>query len=303
MLVSRKKIKTIPAFMGYLKICLAAVIWGSLGIFVRAINLPVTEIVFFRVVFAATATLAVVAVQKRLFQLKLKKHRGLMILRSVGLTANWLLFFCALKFTTIANAVLLTYTAPIFIVLLSPMLLKEKIELKTIFSLVASIMGIVLIIFPGLTIGAGAHLFGMVCALGAAITYALLVITSKYLLDEYTPASLVFYESFISFFILAPFMFVSFSRPTTSEWIILVVMGIVNTALAAFLYISGLEQVKAQHAGVLAYLDPLTAMILAILFLSETPTIYTIIGGILVLIAGLNIIVQKRIEQPFIPPD
>ncbi|MDO8885666.1 EamA family transporter [Candidatus Oleimmundimicrobium sp.] len=299
--MNKGKTKTIPVFMGYLKICLAAIIWGSLGIFVRVINLPITEIVFFRVVFAATATFAVVVAQKKLFQLKLKRHRGLMILRGAGLTINWLMFFCAIRFTTIANAVLLTYTAPIFIVLLLPIFLKEKIELKTIFSLILSMIGITLIIFPGLKIGAGTHLFGMICALGAAITYALLVITSKYLLDEYTPASLVFYESFISFLILTPFMFVNFSKPTSGELLILIIMGVVNTALAAFLYISGLKQVKAQHAGVLAYLDPLTATILAILFLSEVPTIYTVVGGILVLIAGLNIIIQKRIEQPLIP--
>ncbi len=291
----------VPATMGYLKICLAAIIWGSLGIFVRAINLPITEIVFFRVIFAASAVFVVLVAQKRLFQLKLKGHRGLMMLRCGGLTINWLMFFCALKFTTIANAVLLTYTAPIFIVLLSPIFLKEKIELKTVFSLILSMIGITLIIFPGLKIAAGTHFFGMICALGSAITYALIVIANKYLLNEYTPASLVFYESFISFFILVPFMFVNFSGPTNGELLILIIMGVVNTALAAFLYTSGLKQVKAQHAGVLAYLDPLTATVLAILFLSEIPTAYTIIGGVFILMGGLTIIIQKRVEQLLIP--
>jgi len=291
----------VPATMGYLKICLAAIIWGSLGIFVRVINLPITEIVFFRVIFAASAVFVVLVAQKRLFQLKLKGHRGLMILRGAGLTINWLMFFCAIRFTTIANAVLLTYTAPVFIVLWSPMFLKEKTESKTVFSLILSMVGITLIVFPGLKIGAGTHLFGMICALGSAITYALIVIVNKYLLNEYTPASLVFYESFISFFILVPFMFVNFSRPTGGELLILIIMGVVNTALAAFLYTSGLKQVKAQHAGVLAYLDPLTAMVLAILFLSEIPTVYTVIGGVLILIGGLTVIIQKQLEQPLIP--
>ncbi|HDP70054.1 MAG TPA: hypothetical protein ENN38_04500 [Actinobacteria bacterium] len=291
----------VPIKIGHLKICLAAVIWGSLGIFIRAVDLPVTTIVFFRVTFATVAIFVIILARGNLSQLRLRKHRGLMILRGLGLTINWLLFFYALTLTTIANAVLLTYTAPIFIVFLSAIILKEKVELKTVFSLIVCMAGIVLIVFPGLKIGTGAHLIGMICALGSATTYGLLVIASKYLLGEYMPESLVFYESFVTFLVLAPFVLVNFSKPSSLEWLLLAIMGIAHTALAALLYTSGLKQIKAQYAGIFAYLDPLTAIILAFLFLSETPTAYTIIGGVFILTGGLTIIIQRRVEQPLIP--
>lgn len=287
--------------VGYLKIVCAAVIWGSLGIFVRKIPLSAPTIVFWRILFAAATILVLILAKGGAGQLRVRGHRGLLLFCGIGLTLNWVLFFYALKLTTIANAVLLTYTAPIFIALFASLFLGEILERATLLSLTLSMLGVALIVSPfGFTLGES-HLTGIVCALGSAISYGLLVIASKVLLQHLPILTMMFYEDLIGILLLSPFLFprlpaggVSHSEISSTTWVLLIIMGVVHTALAAFLYLSGLKEVKAQHAGVLAYFDPLSAIVFALIFLGEVPGILTLIGGLLILLAGFNIAARGR---------
>lgn len=280
--------------IGYLKIVCAAVIWGSLGVFVRKIPLSAPAIVSWRVLFAAITILVLILAKGRAEQLRVRGYRGLLLFCGIGLTLNWTLFFYALKLTTVANAVLLTYTAPIFIALFASLFLREILERATFLSLALSMLGVALIISPfGFALG-GSHLAGILCALGSAISYGLLVIASKVLLQHLPILTMMFYEDLIGVLLLSPFLFLSRLEISPTTWVLLIILGVVHTALAAFLYLSGLKDIKAQHAGVLAYFDPLSAIVFALIFLGEVPGILTLFGGLLILLAGFNIVVRER---------
>lgn len=282
---------------GYLKIIVAAIIWGSLGIFVRHIPLSAPTAVFYRLLFSFIAVSLIISFRHRPEELKVKKSRALLICCGVGITINWVLFFYALKLTTIANAVFLTYTAPIFIALFASLILKERLERATFISIAISMAGIFLITSPVGTILKSKHLIGALCALGSAVTYGLLVTCSKIIMRNVSVLTLIFYENGIGVMLLFPFAAFDKLPLTSVTWLLLIILGVIHTTLAAFLYLNGLKQVKAQHAGVLAYVDPLSAVIFALIFLGELPTFLVMVGGLLIILAGLNIVIKSGKHQ------
>lgn len=209
---------------------------------------------------------------------------------------NWLAFFLSLKLTTVANAVLLTYTAPLFIALMAPFLLKESLEKTTILALFLSFIGIILILTPASIELNLRQLSGIFWGLLSGFTYAILVVLVKPLLKIYSPMLLMFLESFTATLVLLPFVL---SQPLQLNFFslsLLVIMGILHTAIANILYLEGLRQLKAQIAGVLSYLDPLSASFFAFIFLQEVPRLETIIGGFLILLA--NYLTARQIYAP-----
>ncbi len=282
-----------PTRISYLKIIAAAIIWGSLGVFVRHIPLSAPATVFYRLLFSFCAVSLVILFSHQTQHLKVRKNRFLLIFCGFGITINWVLFFYALKLISIANAVFLTYTAPIFIALFAWLILKERLERITFVSIAISMIGVFLITSPGdATIG-GKHLIGALCALGSAVTYGLLIACSKIIMKNLSPLTLIFYENGIGVLLLLPFALSEKLPVNLTTWLLLVILGVIHTMLAGFLYLSGLKEVKAQRAGVLAYIDPLSAVIFALIFLGELPGLLTIIGGLLIVLAGVNIVIKS----------
>lgn len=275
--------------IGYSKIAVAAIIWGSVGLFVRALDVPILIMVFYRFAFALLATFLILPLTPELRKLRIKKNQILLIVAGLVLTLNWIFFFYALVLTTVANAVLVTYTAPILVALFAPLFLKERLEWKTVISLILSMAGILFIISPT-RISLGKPLLGIIFAFGTSLTYATLVIIAKELLENISVLVIIFYESLIATVVLSPFAFVAGLPSGFETWFLLFVLGIAHTVLAPYLYLSGLKVVKAQRAGILTYFDPLSATILATFFLGELPRFSTLVGGFLIIVAGYNVI-------------
>ena len=275
--------------LGYIKIAVAAIIWGSVSLLVRALDLPVLLMVFYRFLFAVAAALSVLVFSRSSFKIRTKKNLSLLILSGFFLTLNWVFFFYALVLTTVANAVLVTYTAPILVALFAPHFLKEKLEWNTVISLVLAMSGISFILSPA-DLSMGKPLLGIIFAFGTSLTYASLVIIAKELLPGLPVLIIIFYQSLIAMVALSPFSLLGGGPKGFEAWFLLIIMGIVHTLIAPYLYLSGLKVVKAQRAGILTYFDPLSATIFAALFLGEIPGFYTLLGGILIIAAGYNII-------------
>ncbi len=277
-------------YAGYLAISFAAIIWGTLGLVVRAIALPSYVIVFYRVVFSMFVVAVIVILQRNFETFKIRKHGIILILSGGILTLNWIAFFSALRLTTIANAVLLTYTYPILVAVMAPLFLKEKIEFATIISLILSIIGMILIVSPSELSFRGGDLFGIFYALISALTYAILVIAAKKMLPDISSYTIMFYQAMVVALVLGPLVFSRTFSISNFDWILLALLGAVHSTFAVYLYFKGLRNVKAQYASVFTYLDPVSATFFASLFLGEQPSVYTIVGGALILIAGFNVV-------------
>jgi len=276
-------------FSGYFYVAAAAIIWGSNGVIVNMVPYDAYTIAFFRVVFANLALLPVILLTKKREVVSAARHWKIMLSLGGLLALGWALLFHSMKLIAIANAVLLNYMAPIFVALLAPLVLKEKLEKSTLLALAISVVGIVVISYqqnlrisdPG-----GFNLAGIILGLLAGLAYAGFVIVSKKALSSFSSLVVAFYSYFVASICLLPFVIGTDFSPDLTPWMLLLVLGILNTAFAVTLYLKGLGMVKAQKAVVFTYLEPASAVVFGFLFLAQPPTPLMLVGGFLILVAG-----------------
>ncbi len=274
---------------GLLQIAAAATIWGSIPVLVYAVDTPSFVIVFWRVVFAAATLAGFLLWRGRIREVLLLPRRRVRALIGMGtlLTFNWILFFTALKLTSVAVAVLLGYLGPVFVALLTPVFTKQRFDRRILLPLALALAGTMAIVdLSEFGLRSSSELLGAGFAFVSAITYAILVLNAKrlvqgipatvYMLVEYSTASLL----------LLPFALLMDGPSTVTEWGALATLGVVNTALTGFLFLSALRRVRADHAAILTYAEPVSAVVFAAVFLAEPITLTTALGGCAVIGAG-----------------
>ena len=270
--------------LAYLEIILAMIIWGSVGILARLIPFSSKIIVFYRVLFAFIS-LSLYTFLKGEYNIDIEDNKIYVIIATgFFLALNWLFFFKAIKTTTIAAATISYYTSPIILSFLAVFLLKEKMNLKVIISLISSFIGLILIISTNGIDTVSPRLIGIFYGLTAAFFYALFSVTNK-MIKAVSSLKLTLIQSGIATLIFIPFI-LPLEIPDIKSLLLLIFMGVFHTAFALILYLDGLSKVKAHNVGILSYIDPLSAVILAALFFNEIPGYMTIIGAIFILASG-----------------
>ena len=263
------------------------------GIFVKGINnMETASILFYRLLFGLGAVVLYLKLIGKLNELRLGKKRNYMLLLGVLNTITLFTYFSAFKYSSLAVAVLLLYTAPVYVTLLSPLILKERITLKNIFALTLSISGIVLIVNPGEFMGIsaeGSYLLGILCGLVSGLSYGCSIMTINYLKEDYSGVAQMFWSTVVSLVLFLPFG-VSVPAGVLFENLkTLVPLGIVATALAYMLYFSGVVHIKAQTAAVLAFLEPVSCIFFGYAVLGEPIYANTIEGCAFILFGAFLI--------------
>ena len=272
--------------LGYFYVAVAAVIWGSNGVIVNLVPLNAYVIAFFRVLFASVTLLPLLLLTQRLEMREAAKAWRTMLALGGLLGLGWAFLFQSMKLTAIANAVLLNYMAPVFVALLAPVFLNERIEKVTVLALAMSMAGMI-IIFSQYGFQAGSlNLSGVFFGLLASLAYASFIILSKKTVAKYSSLVVAFYSYSATALFLSPSLIGVNLSLDTASWILLFVLGIFNTGFAVTLYLKGLNMIKAQKAVVFTYLEPASAAIFGSIFLAQQPTIHMLVGGILILSAG-----------------
>ena len=272
--------------LGYLYIVIAAVIWGSNGVIVNRVPYDAYTIAFFRVLFASLIFMPVVLFTRKAETVRAARSWKLMLCLGLLLALGWALLFYSMKLIAIANAVLLNYTAPIFVALLAPLLLKERLEKTTLLALAISIAGIAVISYQQNLQLTDFNYWGVILGLLAGLAYAGFVIVSKKALSSYSTYVVAFYAYSIAAIFLLPFVIGANLTADFMPWVLLLIMGIFNTTFAVTLYLKGLGLVKSQKAVIITYLEPVSAMVFGLIFLSQQPTLFMIFGGLLIVLSG-----------------
>lgn len=286
--------------MGYLKIISAILIWSSLGIFVRKIALPNADIIFYSAVIAGLVQFFLVSLTGRLKKTIRDKNSAnsvfLLILLPVCFLGNTLLFYFAFTHTTIANAVLTHYTAPIFVVLMAPVFLKEKILKTAWLAIILSSLGLWLLLGAP---ASGEGIFtgdsesrGIIAGVISGFAYALLILIIRGIASQFSALFIIFIQNSLVALLLLPF--VPMIQLTWQSLPYIVTLGIVHSTIAPLLYVQGFKSVKAHEASILGYLEPVGAIILALIFLHEVPGIKALIGGAFILCSGYLIVRSRR---------
>ncbi len=275
-----------------LKVASSMFIFGTIGIFVRYISLPSSVIAMMRA-FIGTAVLLLFLLLSRgkLNLAALKKNIVRLTLSSVMMAINWILLFEAYHYTTVATATLCYYMSPIILVALSPFFFKEKLSAKKLICILTALLGMVFV--SGVIDGGGiklSELKGVLMGLLAACFYAAVVITNK------TIKSLPSFDRTIMQLAIAAVVMLPYNALTGSfagmdlsglTLPMLIIVGIVHTGLAYWLYFGSMEHLKSQTLAILSYVDPVVAVLLSALLLKEPMTALAAMGAVLILGAAV----------------
>lgn len=275
---------------GYTRIVAAATVWGSIALLVRATGAHPAVIVFWRVLFAALAIGAYLAIKGRLHELPALPGRTKLRITAMGvlLTLNWVLFLGALTLTKVAVAVLLGYLGPVFVAVLNPLVSRQPFDRRIVIPLALALAGTAVIVGPqDLSLDDGRHLLGAGLALASSFTYALLIVFVKRLLEDIPASTYMLGEYLVAATVLLPAVILLQGPIGGTEWAALATLGVVHTAFTGALFLTGLRLVPADRAAILTYAEPVSAVVLAALFLNERASAATLIGGAAVIAAGI----------------
>ncbi len=268
----------------------AMLIFGSIGLISRNIQLSSGQIALTRgVIGSIFLLLASKALKEKISWEKLKPNMLLLIISGAGIGFNWILMFEAYQYTSIANATLSYYFAPVFVVLLSPFLLRERLTPIKVGCILAALGGMFLIVGVGGGEGKN-HIIGICYGLAAAALYAGVVILNKYL-KGLSGLETTLIQLSAATVILLPYILLTENikvfHVDMRSAVFLIIMGFIHTGLAYLMYFTGMKRLKAQTVAVLSYTDPISAILMSALFLGEKLTLLQSFGGILILGATL----------------
>lgn len=271
------------------KIITAMLIWGSIGLFVKNIPLSSVELAFFRALIGCLFLIIIGLMLKHTFDLpKIRQALPILIISGVAISVNWICLFQAYKYTTVSIATLSYYFAPVFVILFSPIIFKEKLTLGRLGCVVVAMIGLFFILDTNaLPLDQSfAHAKGISYGLAVATLYAAVMILNKFIknLSGFDTTVLQLSSATVVLlgyiFLQDGFDLVAITAP---NWFLIITLGIVHTGVAYLLFFSAIPQISGQSLAILSYVDPISAMIFAGLLLNEALSPWQLLGGLLVL--------------------
>ena len=260
-------------------------ILGTLAPFVRNINVSSGALALYRALMAsALVGLFLIITNQKLSFGSMKKDLILLIVSGGAMGLNWMLLFEAYKYTTVSVATLSYYFAPVIVMVVCPLLFKEKLSAKQIICFVMSTAGLVLI--TGAAGGGKQDLLGIAFGLGAAVLYAFVMLINKFI-KGVAGLQRTFIQFIAAAVVLVPYVIFTggftFSGLDIKGWIFLSIVGIVHTGITYCMYFSALKDLPGHKVAILSYIDPLVAVLVSVIWLCEKMTLAQIIGGLLIL--------------------
>lgn len=272
-----------------IKLSLAMLIFGSIGVFRRYIPLSSAWMACVRGIIGTVFLLIVVALSKKRVDKKtVKKNLLPLLISGAAIGVNWILLFEAYRYTTVAIATLCYYMAPVIVILLAPMLLKEKMTVKKSVCAAVAVVGMLLVsgIFDGGATAGGSGK-GIVFGLGAACFYATAMLTNKFMKDISAYDKTIMQLGAAAVVVLPYSVLTSgvqeFSTLTVPQILLLLAVGIVHTGIAYWLYFGSMDSLSGQTIAVYSYIDPAFAVVLSVVVLREETGVLGMIGAVLIL--------------------
>ena len=271
-------------------------IFSTIGIFRRYIPLSSSVLAAARGIIGTIFLLLVFFVKKEKFHLTIiKKNLLYLLLSGCFIGFNWIFLFEAYRYTTVATATLCYYMAPIFVMIVSPFIFKEKVTSKKVLCIISALVGMVFVSgilteVPDNGMSQASQIKGILFGLLAAGFYASVILLNKKISDVGAYEKTIFQLGSAAITILPYVLLTESLVGTTFTPIILlliVFVGIVHTGVAYTLYFHSMGDLKAQTIALYSYIDPILAIILSALILNESMHPLAIVGAVLILGAAM----------------
>ncbi|NND33508.1 MAG: EamA family transporter [Saprospiraceae bacterium] len=266
----------------FLSVVIGSIIAGLTGIIIKNISVPASSIAFVRTALP-TAILAIWMMNRRITFFRGNYKR--MLLASVLNAIRMYLFLTAFIYTSITQAVIMLFTWPIFVNILSSFWLKEKISVKQLITLLMAFSGIV-IIYGNQSFNLDNRDFiGMSAGILSALFYSISYIIYKTEIDNFHRNEIIFYQNLVGGFVFLPFFFFINPWPQLNDFPLLITYGILMGIVIFNFFFYGLKYLKASQASMIAYVEIISAVATGIIFMGDELSPQILVGGLCILVS------------------
>lgn len=274
----------------YLMFVAAMLIFGSNGVFASMLEMSGAQLVLLRTLIGGAVLLIIILISRsRTPKEVLLREKWRLLFAGVCLGANWALLFEAYNLMNVSLATLTYYTAPVLVLVLAPLVLKERQNGLAYLGMAVVIVGMLLVVGTDFGEG-GVSATGLIVGLGSAVFYAMLMLVNKQITGV-SGLNLTFIEIVIAAVILLPYVFATSGGvplPTDARGIFaLLFLCTVNTGFACWLYFSSMNRLPAKAVALMGYFDPVSALIFSAVFLDERLSGLQLAGAVLMLAGAL----------------
>ncbi len=286
---------------GYAEIGGASLILGTSGALLMVSHAPASLLLVLRMALAGLVLGPLFLLTGGIAEVRRSGHPWRLMLIGCTVACELLFYFAAIRLAGVAVGIALEYMAPVYIVIVAPWVLHTRRERSDTAAIVLAVAGMGLIVVPTLMPAGSSHLLpGVVCGLLAGGCYAAALLQIKSLGEVIRGTTYTLSFCVCTVALVLPVAVwqtaAGHYRPTAGDAAIVVVMGLVYTALCFSLFTDGLRFVPVEHSGILGYLEPVTAPLWALLLVGERPPLSTWLGGALIIVAGIIAIALGRAE-------
>ncbi len=272
-----------PHSSNLLRIHTAVLLFGFAGLFghAKVLSLSSVVIVFGRVVFASVALLFAAMVKRDILLSASRRNLAAFAVLGALLAVHWTTFFQSVKDSGVALALITFSTFPVFVAFLEPLFFREKLHAVDVARAAFALAGIS-ILTPGIELNDRVTQ-GVFWGIASGFTFALLSLLNRKLVRRHSSLTIALYQDLFAAAVLVPMALAEWQPVTIRDVLLLIVLGVLCTAVAHSLFISGMHGISARTASTIACLEPVYGTLLAILFLGDIPSLRTVLGGVVIL--------------------
>lgn len=274
-------------FKSYVALIGSMLIFGTLGVVRRYVPLSSAMLALCRGALGGVFLLLFVLVRGGKLKLPERKATLWLVLTGAIMGLNWMLLFEAYSYTTVAAATMCYYMQPTIVILLSPLVFRERLSGRKLACAAAAIVGMLFVsgVLSG-GIGQVRDIRGIAFGLGAAALYAAVIILNKKVVVEDIYAKTVIQLAGAAL-VMIPYVLLTEGVPeltlTAADIGMVLLVGIVHTGITYALYFGSMQRLKAQTVAVMSYIDPVFALLLSAAVLHESLTPLGIVGAVLII--------------------
>lgn len=267
-----------------LKYLISLLIFGMNGIVANYISMTSEQIVLSRTMIGgALLVILFFATRQQLHREAIRRQWPLLLLAGAAMGLSWVFLFGAYRLLNVSTATLLYYSGPVFVLLLAPVVFRERLTVQHGIGIAVVLVGMFLVNGVGAAFS-GVSL-GFVYGLLSAMLYAGMILTCKRV-DGLSGLERTMIQILVACVVVAAYNLLT-DQPavqwSTTSVIATVILGVVNTGAACYLYFSSIPELPAQTVAVCSYLDPLSALLFSALFLQERMSVLQIVGAVCIL--------------------
>ena len=269
---------------GYLLVAGSFLIMGMIGALVEWATAPESALLVIRFATAGIVLGALFARRRPLAGVRQRSVWPRLLLMGFVDSVTLLLFFVAIRGTSVAIGLFLEFLAPVWVAILAPRIFRTSTERIVYPALLLALVGLAVILTPSL-LGEGIKLSagGVAAGLAAGFGYAVFQLVVKDLTKRVSAVTIVFTEAWLDALILLPIALWQTIglgyHLTTRDLVAGLILGVVCTALAYTMWTAGMGMIKVQHSSIFGYLEPVSAPLYALLLLGQGISGWTVAGG------------------------